>query len=56
MKFNGQKMGSFYYFLRLSSRIFHRSEDFLQISAEHMSCWHPYCAVGVPADAINVVG
>jgi hypothetical protein len=21
-----------------------------------MSCWRPYCAVGVPADVITVVG
>jgi hypothetical protein len=27
---------------------------FWQFFAEHMSCWHPYFAVGVSADAIGV--
>ncbi len=30
-------------------------QTFRRIYAEHMSCWHPYYAVGVPADAIIVV-
>ncbi len=48
-------MGNCYSFLRLSSRIF-LAKTFWRISAKHMSCWSPYCAVGVPADAITVVG
>jgi hypothetical protein len=32
------------------------SEDFFVNFDRHMSCWHPYCAVSVPADAISVVG
>jgi hypothetical protein len=31
-------------------------KTFWRISAEHMSCWHPYCAFCVPADTITVVG
>jgi hypothetical protein len=31
-------------------------KTFWRIFAEHMSCWHTYCAVGVPADPITVVG
>jgi hypothetical protein len=48
-------MGNFCYFASFS-RIFRRSDDFLANFRKNMSCWHPYCAVGVPADAITVVG
>ncbi len=64
------KMGNFYSFLRLSSRIFHHSDDILAnfrenswvvgvhivLLASILCCWHPYFAVGIPADASTVVG
>jgi hypothetical protein len=31
-------------------------EFFLRIFAKPLECWSFYCAVGVPADASNVVG
>ncbi len=39
-------------FLHLSLRTFTVPKTFWRISAKHMSCWRPYCAVGVTADAI----
>ncbi len=45
-------MGNFSYFLRLFSRIFRRSEEFLANFHGSMSG----CAVGVPADSVTVVG
>jgi hypothetical protein len=59
------KMVNFYYFLR-PSRIFCRCEYFLanfrgthEFLANYRGThdfWHPYGAVGVPDDAITVVG
>jgi hypothetical protein len=49
-------MGSFYYFFVFFHEFFTVLNNFWRIFAEHMSCWHPYCAVGYPADAITVVG
>jgi hypothetical protein len=46
-------MRNFYSFLGLSSQIFRvYLKTFWRISAKHRSCWRPYCAVGVPSDAI----
>jgi hypothetical protein len=56
LKFIRQKMGNFLLFLRLFSRIFRCSGDFLAKFRKHISCWHTYFAVGVPANAIAVVG
>jgi hypothetical protein len=48
-------MGNFSYFF-LFSRTFRRCEEFLANFRGNMSGWHPYCAVGVSADAFTVVG
>jgi hypothetical protein len=49
-------MGNFYSFLCLSHEFFAGLKTFWRISVKHMTCWRPYCVVGVPSDAITVVG
>jgi hypothetical protein len=50
-------MRNFYYFFVLSSRIFRRSEYFLANFRGTLELLASiYCAVGVPADSITVVG
>ena len=60
-------MGNFYYFFRPSSQIFRNSADFLanfratneflaNFRGTHEFLGIHICAVGVPADAITVVG
>jgi hypothetical protein len=50
------KWGVFPIFCVFLHEFFTFLNNFWRTFAEHMSCWHPYCAVGFPADAISVVG
>jgi hypothetical protein len=50
-------MGNFYSFFSLSSQIFHRSDDFFaKFLQKLVSCWHPYCALGIPDVDRTLVG